>query len=142
MGERGPVPKRVAAKRRRNKPEMPIGRVQLSMPGVAAPATPDGLHAIAAAWFESLKASGQARFYEPSDWAAARYVATAMTKTLNTRKFSSQAFAAVFAAMGGLLTTEASRRRVRMEIERLGAEAETPPGIAKIQEYRKRAAAK
>ena len=81
-------------------------------------------------------ASGQSNYYEPSDWAAAVYVAEAITRNLAARRFSHQAFATIFSAMTDLLTTETSRRRVRMEIERARDEEESATGVAVIEDYR------
>ena len=36
-------------------------------------------------WFRALKQSGQARFYEPSDWQTARLLAEVMSQELNTQ---------------------------------------------------------
>ena len=131
----GPVPKREAERRRRNKPDVQTAAVVV--PAVAPPETPAALHAIAAQWFESLKTSGQAQFYEPSDWALAVYDAEAMSRSLAGKKFSAVLFAAVWGAMGDLLTTEGSRRRARLEIQRDTAEQEDP-AVTAIAEARKR----
>ncbi len=113
---RGPVPKRTDERRRRNKDP---GQSKAQAAGaVRPPATPRGRHPVARRWYASLKDSGQSQFYEPSDWAAAEYVAEVMTKNLTEAGFSAAGFAAVWSAMDSLLTTEASRRRVRLEIER------------------------
>ncbi|MBQ1164022.1 hypothetical protein KBZ21_39135, partial [Streptomyces sp. A73] len=46
---------------------------------------PDELwHPIARDWYLSLRASGQAVFYQPSDWAMARYAAELMSRGLNS----------------------------------------------------------
>lgn len=134
----GPVPKRSTERRRRNKPATPITKT-IGGTVVEVPPTPEGLHPIAARWFESLGESGQAKFYEPSDWLAAEYVATAMTKSLWARKFSSVLFASVWSAMTDLLTTEGARRKARMEIEREAEEADDP-AVTAIDDYRKRLA--
>jgi len=62
--------------------------------------------------------SEQAHYFEPSDWAAARMLAMEMGRMLNAGKPSGQLLAAVWAAMGDLLTTEGQRRRLRFEIDR------------------------
>ena len=116
MRSGGRVPKRSAERRRRNK--VP-GTEKVQVTGVVKPpATPRGLHPVARRWFASLKESGQSQFYEPSDWAAALYVAEAMTKSLTASSFSAASFGAVWSAMSELLTTEGARRRVRLELER------------------------
>jgi hypothetical protein len=135
MGARGPVPKRSTERRRRNAEDRPTTAQRTGK--VEAPEPPRLLHEVALAWYESLKESGQADYYEPSDWAAARYVALAMTKTLNGRRFSAPLFAAVWGAMNDLLTTEQARRRARVEVERALEEAAKRPGVTAIEQYRK-----
>lgn len=132
----GPVPKRrrtghmTKAQKAEREPTV--------IPGtpVLAPMTPEGLHPIAARWFDSLRESGQAHFYEPSDWAAAELTAHAMTKMLNARTLSAMAFSAIWSAMGELLTTEGARRRVRATVERERVQEETPPGVSDIDAFR------
>lgn len=122
MGTRGPIPERSDARRRRNKPEGP----ELIQASSGAPEDvpklpePDPLwHPIAADWYLSLRESGQAAFYEPSDWAVARYVAELMSRGLSTdRPPNGQYVAALNSAMASLLTTEGDRRRARVELER------------------------
>ncbi|MDT0451859.1 hypothetical protein [Streptomyces hesseae] len=137
MGARGPVPKRSAERRRRNKDGAELVHAT-SAPGLVEWPDPDASwHAIACDWYRSLAASGQAQFYEPSDVATARYVAEAMSRNLAAgQRFSAQLFAAVSSAMTELLTTEGARRRVRIELERAPAEQETPAGVTAIAAYR------
>lgn len=138
MGSRGPVPKRSAERRRRNKdPDAPV-RVG-SAPGVVEWPEPDSAwHAIACDWYLSLAMSGQSQFYEPSDVATARYVAEAMSRNLNAgARFSAQLFAAVSSAMTELLTTEGARRRARVELERAGTEESIPAGVTALETYRR-----
>ena len=71
------------------------------------PQLSEDTHPVARAWYDSLASSGQSDYYEPSDWAAAVYVAEAISRNLAARRFSHQAFATIFSAMADLLTTEA-----------------------------------
>lgn len=104
---------------------------------VEVPPADEGWHEIARDWYESLPKSGQSRFYEPSDWAAARYVAAAITKTIDHGRFSANSFAAIWSAMGDLLTTEGERRRVKLEVERKPAKPQGEPGkVARLDDYR------
>lgn len=97
---------------------------------------PDELwHPIARRWYEALGESGQSRFYEPSDWAAAQYAAEAMSRNLAAGRFSAQMFAAVWSAMNDLLTTEGDRRRVRMELQRPPAGGNSE-GVTVLDDYR------
>lgn len=142
VGTRGPVPKRSTERRRRNK-ESKIETVTALTEKVEQPPADPKWHPIAREWYESLASSGQARFYEPSDWHFARYVAEAMSRNLKApkTKFSSVLFASVCSGMSDLLTTEAARRRVRMEIERTG-DPEQPASVTAIADYRKRLSGK
>jgi hypothetical protein len=122
MGAHGPIPKRSEERRRRNKddgPELiqaPAGGPE-DLPDLPEP---DPLwHPIAVDWYLSLRESGQAAFYEPSDWAVARYAADLMSKVLmSERGPNGQLVAALNSVMSSLLTTEGDRRRARMELER------------------------
>jgi hypothetical protein len=142
MGTRGPVPKRSdAVMGHRTKAE--LGERELAPSGTRAPLpVPDAdpqWHPIAREWFESLGESGQHRFFEASDWATARYVAEAMHRHLSGGTFGAQMFAAIMSAASELMSTEGSRRRLRLELQRAGDDAPAePPGITAINEYRKR----
>lgn len=115
MGVSGPIAKRAEERRRRNKVDTDtvemIGKVDV-------PPANEEWHPIAVDWYESLAKSGQAKYYEPSDWAAAQLLANQMSGMLLSGKPSAVMFAAVWSAMGDLLTTEGERRRVRLEVNR------------------------
>lgn len=122
MGTRGPIPERSEARRRRNKND-DVGLVKApSAPPVELPELPDPSelwHPIAKDWYLSLRESGQAAFYQPSDWAMARYAAELMSRgLLDDRPPNGQYVAALNSVMASLLTTEGDRRRVRIELER------------------------
>lgn len=124
MGTRGPAPARSDQKRRRNKPETPTQQVELEG-DVKIPAPDEDWHPTALAWFGSLQTSGQARFYEPSDWQNAHYCAGLMSRTLTEEKVNAQLVAQVRGLMTDLLVTEGARRRVGLEIVR-----SAPPAAA------------
>ena len=138
MGTRGPAPKRT---------EQRLGHVtkaqkeavnKVAVEGVVkAPDAPEELHPIARTWFESLKTSGQSQFFEPSDWAAALYVAEAMSRNLTSSRFSGQLFSSVWSALTDMLTTEAARRRSRLEVQR-AIEEQQEEKPTKLDEYKKR----
>lgn len=135
MGRRGPVPKRSSERRRRNK-DGKTDQAKVAGSAVKAPPVSGHWHPAAKAWFRSLAESGQSQFFEPSDWQAARLLAEAMSRHLKSKRPSAVMFAALWSAMGDLLTTEASRRRVRIEIERT-AEPEHAE-VTALDEYRRR----
>lgn len=138
MGARGPVPKRSDQRRRRNQPEIDVAAAQ-GAAHVPVP-EPDGAwHQIAQDWFRSLGASGQSAFYEPSDWQTARYVAEAMSRNLESGKFSAMLFSSVMSAMSSLLATEGDRRRLRIELERAAVEdADEEAAVTALNEWRDR----
>jgi len=136
----GPVPNRSDQRRRRNKePGGGVTRSAGAEKVVAPPAEPHW-HSLAVDWYESLAKSGQSAFYEPSDWATARYVAEAMSRNLENSRFSAQLFAAVMAASTTLLVTEGDRRRLRVELERAAAavDADEEAAVAELDEWRDR----
>jgi hypothetical protein len=140
MGRSGPVPKRSSERRRRNKPEGgEITSVSVRAGTVEQPPVSEEWHPIAKDWYGSLAQSGQARFYEPSDWQTARYVAEVMSRNLEASRFSAQLFAAVSSAMTELLTTEGARRRARIELERNGAvDVDEDAAVIALDEYQRR----
>ncbi|MFJ3839463.1 hypothetical protein ACIPY6_28705 [Streptomyces sp. NPDC090054] len=140
MGTHGPIPKRSEERRRRNKEEGP-GLVKApSGPPADVPdlPEPDALwHPIATDWYLSLRDSGQAAFYQPSDWAMARYAAELMSRGLQSdRPPNGQYVAALNSVMASLLTTEGDRRRARIELERKPAVAAVPASVTAIADYR------
>jgi hypothetical protein len=137
MGARGPVPKRSSERRRQNK-ESRADTVQAAG-AVPVPALPKSAHSIARRWYRSLRMSGQAQYYEPSDWAAALLVAEQMGRLLEAGSaVGGPAFTALWSAMNDLMTTEGARRRARIEVERGAVQEEAPPGVSAIEEYRLR----
>lgn len=132
----GPPPKRSTERRRRNKPAG--GEVQtVFVTGEVidgAPETPKGLHPIAADLFESLRRSGQAQFFEPSDWAYAQLLARE-TSRLCRRSFSAHGLTAVMSGWSDLLVSEGARRRARLELERRKPDPELRP-VAVMDDYR------
>jgi hypothetical protein len=99
---------------------------------------PDALwHPIATDWYLSLRESGQAAFYEPSDWAMARYAAELMSRGLSSdRPPNGQYVAALNSVMTSLLTTEGDRRRARMELERKKPAGAQLASVSPLDAYR------
>jgi antitoxin (DNA-binding transcriptional repressor) of toxin-antitoxin stability system len=152
MGERGPVPKRSSQRRRRNKPGDPVDTAAGAV-AVGAPAANSKWHPVAKRWFESLKASGQAVFYEPSDWATAQLVAESLSRDLKPQvvgvtmdgkpvravvPLRGSSLAAYLKAMSALVVTEGDRRRVRLELERRKTESGEAADVSELAAYRER----
>jgi len=100
----------------------------------------DGEHsAMAKRFWEALRRSGQAQFYEESDWAAAELLVVAIDSFV--RKPSAMLLASINSGMSSLLVTEGDRRRARLELEREGGggEGDDDAGdVTKLDEYRRR----
>lgn len=123
MGARGPIGKRSEERMgHRSKDEKDSITKAPSGPPLHLPDLPDPdplWHPIAADWYLSLQESGQAVFYQPSDWAMARYAAELMSRGLSSdRPPNGQYVSALDSVMARLLTTEGDRRRARIELER------------------------
>ena len=119
----GPVPKRSEERRRRNKSAGPIVNAPAAVV-VEQPEPSDDWHGMARDWYVSLAASGQARFFEPSDWQQARFAAEMMSRLLGATSRSGapavngQALSAWLSMTTTLLVTEGDRRRLRVELQR------------------------
>lgn len=141
MGARGPISKRSEERMgHRSKDEKESITKAPSGPPTGLPELPEPSelwHPIATDWYLSLRDSGQAAFYQPSDWAMARYAAELMSRGLNSdRPPNGQYVAALNSVMASLLTTEGDRRRVRIELERPRTGSETSAKVTALDDYR------
>ena len=138
MGTRGPVPKRDAERRRRNKPTTPTktapAGAKYSQPRALA-----GWHPSMTRWYKSLAESGQAQFFEASDWEYARFVASSASTMMNQGTMTAPAFTALLSAMNDLLTTEGARRRASVELTKAKPDDGDgkPTPIAVMDDYRR-----
>lgn len=101
--------------RRRNKSSTSkvIGGVRARVP------CPDGQwHPLAREWFRELSKSGQAVLFEPSDWAQARILAVMLDRWLTMERAPTELIKAFQTGAAELLTTEGSRRRHRVDLDR------------------------
>lgn len=129
----GPVPKRSNQRRRRDSSAVSLRTVQVD--GVVeVPAADESWHPIAGAWYTSLAESAQSQFYEPSDWAYAFVWAEVLSRQLASGRPSARMLASWQSAASDLLTTEASRRRVRVEVDR--RQLQSVPEPSQIDDYR------
>ena len=114
----GPIPKRQEERIRRNKPETPVvvlhasGSVKIPELGLEDP------HPITLELWDSMTQSAQGRYYEPSDWAYARFTLHFVDDLVKSNRVNGQVLATVHTMMSDLLVTEGSRRKVRIEVER------------------------
>lgn len=114
----GPIPKRDSERVRRNKPDVPtetvvaLGTVDVPDLGLIFPCD------LVIDFWNALKDSAQARYYEPSDWQYARMALHFADGLIKSDKPSSMMLTVVNSMLADLLVAEGQRRRVRMEIER------------------------
>jgi len=140
----GPVPKKDAERRRRNKtPEgagslsaIPAEVVNLdeAIAGeVEIPTADENWHPVAIQLYEAQIRSGQALYMEPSDWAAFYLVCESISRDLNPQvvgitedgdvikdeiPLKGASLSAYLKAFESHLVSEGARRRVRLELER------------------------
>lgn len=128
------VPKRSTQRRRRNKDDSLTTAVsdgELRGPDLK------GAHcAIAKRWYAALRVSGQAQFFEPSDWAAAELVAVAIDTFVE--RPSAMMLAAIQSASASLLVTEGDRRRLKVELERKSGDGEGGDDVSWLDAARRR----
>lgn len=134
----GPVPKRSEERRRRNK-DVEIDQVASGTDLPCQPPEPsEEWHPIARNWYLSLAESGQAIFYEPSDWMTAFYVTEAMSRSLfSGERFSGHLFGSIITAASNLLVTEGDRRRLRLELTRAEIKDTESAGVTALRDYKK-----
>lgn len=75
-------------------------------------------HEIVEGMWEAAKTSAQKKYYEATDWQQLRLVLVFADKLLKSSRPSGQMLAVVHSMLGDLLTSEGSRRRLRIEVER------------------------
>lgn len=152
-GSGGPPPKRSDQRRRVNKPAAGEPKKARGAARVPVP-RPDKLwHPAAKRWYASLRGSGQAAFYEPSDWAGAWVLAESMSRELNPQPHltlsgdvvmlshppKAASVAAWLKGMTALLANEGDRRRAALELQRPAPDDGQDGGdVAWIDDARKR----
>ena len=129
MGNTGPIPKREDLRRRHTKDEDLVDRMPS---GLAAgekygPEPPEWMDGYALEFYEAFRTSGQAIFYEPSDWAV--LTLTCRNVMAEIRKPSAVMLASILHACTMLAATEGDRRRIRIELFK-GTAGEDPDADA------------
>lgn len=156
VSTRGPIPKRSSERRRRN--AVP-GETRVTFEDeVKVPPPPPKLHPIARRLYVALTESGQAEFFEPSDWEVARFAAELTSRALGKDhaylwrhwhqcddkkckceipdgEVNPKSIDAIWKLWQSLMMTETERRRARVEIERGVSEPEDGPTA--LDAYRK-----
>ena len=143
----GPVPNREAdlARPRERKGGDTQSVTQGTLRPVKIPNADRTWHPIAKRLFNSLKTSGQADFYQDSDWAFAYSLCDDLShykKPLVARdgteyhKRSGQMLQAIYSSLERLLVTEGDRRRVRIELHEPEPDTQ-PASVLAIADYQR-----
>lgn len=134
----GPVPNReadLARPRERNgKDAKPVTRGEARPTSV--PDVDPHWHPIARRLWDALATSGQADFYQDSDWAFAYSLCEDLSHYKSSMKRSGQMLQTIYSAMERLLVAEADRRRVRIELHEPEDDAE-PAAVLAIADYKR-----
>lgn len=131
----GPPPKRSTQRRRRNAPSKPVTKAEAD--GVVRGPKLTGKHtAVARRWYERLQMSGQAQFFQESDWSAAELVVVAIDAYV--RKPTAMMLASITSAQSNLLVTEGDRRRLSVELESAEESEEGEADVSELDDYRNR----
>lgn len=161
MGARGPAPKRSDQRRRRNAPAAATRTAPAARSRSKRPPVDRTWHPVVKRWYLSLAESGQARFYEPSDWATAVLLAESMSRELaptplidghgrpvmdakgkpmmTSRPPRAAALAAWSSVMSKLLVTEGDRRRLQIELQLPDADGDEEAGsVSSLDAWRSR----
>ena len=137
----GPVPKRSNQRRRRNL-DSKVTPVAGMPTGCPKPADKSWLPSIQAIW-TSLGDSGQSVFYEASDWAEAWLVCETLdiaytTPGNQTGQLSAALITTALNMLGNFGTTEADRRRLKMELIKPDADGAEDAVVVQMNEYKQR----
>lgn len=141
MGVRGPVNYRTEelsrerdANRGGDRPDVKRGTLR----PVVIPDAPEEWHPTAKRLYNALKESGQADFFQQSDWAFAysvcEDVSTLKFYQLSSGKPHAESMKALYNALGNLMFTEADRRRLRVELMEEEDDTVTH-GKTQVQQY-------
>lgn len=114
----GPVPNRsddlARPRERKGKEIVPVTKGEARP--VKIPNADRTWHPIALKLWEALKTSGQADFYQNSDWAFAYSLCEDLSYYKQSGKRSGQMLQTIYSAFERLLVAEGDRRRVRIEL--------------------------
>jgi hypothetical protein len=134
----GPVPDREAElarpRERGGRDTQPVTKGELKP--VTMPDPDPSWHPIATRLYESLRSSGQADFYQNSDWAFAVSVCDDLSHYKKSLKRSGQMLQTIYSALERLLVTEGDRRRVRIELHEPDGDSE-PAAVLAIADYKR-----
>lgn len=143
MANYGPVPKRSdQLSRERDAKRRDGGGVEITK-GTLRPVTiPDAdpdWHPAALMIWDAMAKSGQADYYQQSDWAYAWSLCDDLSYYKGRGNRSGQMLASLLSGLDRLLLTESERRRARIELQSPTPEA-APASVTAIENYKSRLA--
>lgn len=97
---------------RANRPDVKTGELREA----TVPNVPRDWHTTARRVFNSLKTSGQADYFQDSDWAYAYLLCEQIDRYEQSSKPSAMMFAEIQKGLTNLMFTESDRRRARIEL--------------------------
>lgn len=124
MGSRGPIAKRSSERIGHSQGVFDVRNQITTIQhdfNVVVPAPSEHWHDFATWWYKSLRVSGQSKYYENSDWMTA-FVAADLLDQMCQAGYSAGLLAEWNQITSRLLVTEADRRRVHVEIEKMAAD--------------------
>lgn len=92
-------------------------------------------HPIAKMVWDGAKKSGEAVYYEPSDWAVLYSLCDDISHYKASGRRGAQMLTAINSMMTSLLLTEGDRRRVRIELDRHSEEEIESAGVASMKKF-------
>ncbi|MDL0403337.1 hypothetical protein QQO25_10245 [Corynebacterium lehmanniae] len=138
MGIRGPIPKRSDRKHGRYKPVGPnLVKIERGA-RVNPPPADSSWPKIVRDWYDSLAESGQAQFFEPSDWATARLAAHSISEAINEGNVTGAMLREFMSMANSLLTTEGARRRLQMVFVETGGVSAREDSGSILESYREK----
>ena len=150
MGARGPVGKRTNQRHGHRTAAENAVETPADKP-VSIPAPNPDWHPVARQLYDSLPKSGQSAFYSSADWATAYTLAESISRDLQPKlagkdvdgeliyedkPISGTNLSAYAKLMNDLLMTEGSRRRVKVELQKTGADEQPDDTLAALESIR------
>lgn len=136
----GPIPKRSDQLSRERDANRRAGGGEITkgtMRPVKIPEADPDWHPAALMIWEAMALSGQADYYQQSDWAYAWSLCDDLSYYKERGNRSGQMLASLLSGLDRLLLTEAERRRARIELQTPTPVA-AAPSVAAMDDYRKR----
>ena len=92
---------------------------------------------VAVSLWEAAQASGQADYYQQTDWAVLYLTLDQITYLYEQSRRSPEFLKAVYSALGALMFTEADRRKANVELVTASAKETSDAVVAVMDDYKK-----